>query len=65
LLKINDIAILSPSKNNIHEVITNENSALFDIVLPAYEEKENRSCDYYENFKMVNSNLDDIYLRKI
>lgn len=65
ILKINDIAILSPNKNEITEVIANENSALFDIVLPAYEEKENRPCDYFEVLKIANSNLDDIYLRKI
>lgn len=64
-LKKNDIAILTPDKNNIHEVIAHEDSAFFDIVLPAYEEEENRSCDYYEKLTIANSNLDDVFLRKI
>lgn len=64
-MKKNDIAIVTPDNNNIHEVIAHEDSAFFDIILPAYEEEENRSCDYYEKLTIANSNLDDIYLRKI
>lgn len=64
-MKQNDIAILTPDKNNIHEVIAHEDTAFFDIILPAYDEEENRSCDYYEKLKIANSNLDDVYFRKI
>jgi len=64
-LKKNEITILTPNKNNIHEVTAYEDSAFFDIILPAYEEEENRSCDYYEKLIIANSNLNDVYLRKI
>lgn len=64
-LKINDIAILTPNKNNIHEVIAHEDSAFFDIILPAYSDEESRSCDYYEKLTVANSDINDIFLRKI
>jgi cysteamine dioxygenase len=64
-LKINDIAILTPNKNNIHELIAQEDSAIFDIILPAYDDEENRSCDYYEKLNVANSDLNDIFFRKI
>jgi len=61
----NQIGVLTPNKNNIHEVIANEDSAFFDIIIPAYDEGQNRPCDYYEKLKIKNNNREEIFLRKL
>ncbi len=66
-LKLNDISILTPYKNNIHEVKAYENSALFNIVLPTYDDNEEntRRSEYYEILNIANSDPNNIFLRKI
>jgi len=61
----NNIGILTPNKNNIHEVIAYEDSAFFDIILPAYDESKNRPCNYFEKLKINTSTKDEIYLKKL
>lgn len=67
-LKLNELAVLTPSQNNIHEVCALEDSALFDIILPAYDGKEDRDCDYFELLNIIetnNENKNKLFLRKI
>ncbi len=39
--------IVYPNKNNIHEIVAEEDSAFFDIITPPYEPNV-RDCNYYQ-----------------
>ena len=64
-LKINDIGVLTPEYNNIHEVYAIEDSAFFDILIPAYDENNYRICNYYEIIEKKINCKDKIYLKKL
>jgi hypothetical protein len=66
LLEINDISILTPFENNIHSIHALEDSAFFDIILPAYDDESGRECDYYKIInKFDNEKNKEIFMQKI
>jgi len=65
ILNLNEISILTPDKNNIHEVIAYEDSAFFDIILPSYDHCQNRECEYFEMIKLKDFNENNLYMRKL
>lgn len=61
-LKKNDVAILSPSHGNIHQVIASQDAAFIDILIPNYEYNDCAgTCVYYKMFEKDNNT----YLNKI
>ena len=65
LLKQDDISILTPFSNNIHQIHAMEDSAFFDIILPAYDEENERECDYFELMNVIDRDKEGLFMRKI
>ncbi len=49
----NEMCIVTPSKNNLHEIIAIDNTIFFDVLVPDY--KDDNQCNY---FKIVGSSND-------
>ena len=61
-----EISILTPFSSNIHEVRALENSIVFDIILPAYDEAKGEDNDYFQIIETYeNKNKKEIYIKKI
>lgn len=54
-----DVSILTPNNKNIHEILANKPVALFDVLIPDYENAS--ACNYYK--KSIDGNK--IFLTKI
>lgn len=54
------VRTLTPTQGNIHKFLAKEWTAVFDVVVPPYDDEQGRSCKYYQQLT-ANSQILDMF----